>query len=167
MITNYLSPLEFVVSVKRLPNVEFFTQSIVIPSISLQPIEQASPLKNIPISGDRISYGDLPLSFIIDEDMTNYLEIFDWIKALTFPENTSQYKELTDTEEGEGEGVTSDISIVLMNSHKNQNLEINFKDCFPLNLSDVVLDTTQPDLIYPSATVTFSYNNYTIKKIGS
>lgn len=162
MITNYLSPLEFVVSVKRLPNIQFFTQQVIIPSLSVQTMDQVNPLKPIPLPGDRLTYGDLPLSFIVDESMNNYIEIFNWMKGLSFPENTDQYKAIESSEYG----IYSDISIVVMNSHKNPNLDITFKDCFPLNLSDVLLDTTQQDVIYPQATVTFTYNNYTITQLG-
>jgi hypothetical protein len=162
MITNYLSPLEFVVSVKRMPNVQFFTQKASIPSISLNPIERPTPFKPLYETGDRLTYGDLNLSFIIDEGMNNFIEVFNWMHGIAFPDNFDQYKNL---ETGEF-GTRSDISIVIMNSHKNPNIEIAFKDCFPTNLSDVLLDTTSTDVQYPEANVTFSYNSYTIKKLS-
>jgi hypothetical protein len=156
-----MSPIEFVVSVKRLPNVQFFTQAVNIPSLSMQPIEQPNPFKPIPIPGDRLSYGDLPLTFIIDESMNNYIEVFNWLKGLSFPENFDQYKNLKESEYG----LLTDISIVIMNSHKNPNIEMQFKDCFPVSLSDVTLDTTQSDVIYPQATVTFTFTNFTITQL--
>lgn len=161
MITNFLSPLEFVVSVKRLPNVQFFTQSLTIPSFTIQPIEQPSPFKPIPVPGDRATYGDLPMSFIVDESMSNYIEVYNWMKGLSFPNDFNQYKSLDNSEYG----LLTDISVVVMNSHKNPNIEIQFKDCFPVNLSDVVLDTTQSDLIYPQATVTFTFKDFTITQL--
>lgn len=161
MITNFFSPLEFVVSVKRLPNVQFFTQAVNLPSFSIQQIDQPTPFKPIPVAGDQAGYGDLPLSFIIDENMNNYIEVYNWMKGLSFPENFDQYKNLDTSEYG----LLTDISIVIMNSHKNPNIDIQFKDCFPVNLSDVVLDTTQSDVIYPQATVTFTFKDFTITKL--
>ena len=161
MIPNFMSPLEFVVSVKRLPNVQFFTQSVNIPGVSLQFIEQPNPFKPIPVPGDKISYGDLPLSFIIDESMNNYIEVFNWMKGITFPDNYDQYKDLKNSEYG----ILTDISIVVMNSHKNPNIEIQFQDCFPVSLSDVTLDTTQTDIVYPQATVTFTFKSFTITQL--
>jgi hypothetical protein len=162
MITNYLSPVEFIVSVERLPHVQFFTQSVTIPSLSLAPIDKPSPFKPIPVPGDRVSYSELPLSFIIDEQMSNFIEVFNWIKGLGFPETFDQYRNLKNSEAG----LLTDISIVIMNSHKNPNIEIQFKDCFPTGLSDVVLDTTQTDIIYPQATVSFAFLNYSIRQIS-
>jgi hypothetical protein len=161
MITNFFSPLEFVVSVKRLPNVQFFTQSVNIPSFSMQLIEQPNPFKPIPIPGDRAVYGDLPISFIVDESMNNYIEVYNWMKGLAFPDNFNQYKNLDNSEYG----IYTDISIVVMNSAKNPNIEFQFKDCFPVSLSDVTLDTTQSDLIYPQATVTFTFKDFTITQL--
>jgi hypothetical protein len=161
MITNFLSPLEFVVFVKRLPNVQFFTQSVNIPSFSMQLIEQPNPFKPTPVPGDRVVYGDLQISFIVDESMNNYIEVYNWMKGLTFPNEFNQYKNLDDSEYG----IYTDISIVVMNSHKNPNIEFLFKDCFPVSLSDMTLDTTQSDLIYPQATVTFAFKDFTITQI--
>jgi hypothetical protein len=161
MITNYLSPLEFVVSVKRLPNVQFFTQKAAIPGISLQPIERATPFKPLYETGDRLTYNELNLSFIIDERMDNFIEIFNWMHGIAFPQTFDQYKNLASSEEG----LRSDISIVVHNSNKNPQIEIHFKDCFPINLGEVSLDTTLSDLQYPEATVTFTYNSYSIKQL--
>ena len=161
MITNFLSPLEFVVSVKRLPNVQFFTQSVNIPSFSMQIVEQPNPFKPVPVPGDRAVYGDLPISFMVDESMNNYIEVYNWMKGLVFPDNFNQYRNLDNSEYG----IYTDISIVVMNSHKNPNIEFQFKDCFPVSLSDVTLDTTQSDLIYPQATVTFTFKDFTITQL--
>lgn len=161
MIPNYMSPLEFVVSVKRLPNVQFFTQAVSIPNVSLQFTEQPNPFKPIPVPGDKLTYGDLPLTFILDESMSNYIEVFNWMKGLGFPNNYDQYKNLKDSEYG----IFTDISIVVMNSHKNPNIELQFQDCFPVSLSDVTLDTTQTDIVYPQATVTFTFKSFTITQL--
>jgi hypothetical protein len=161
MITNYLSPLEFIVSVRRMPNVQFFTQRAAIPSVAVIPVERPSPFKVIYDTGDKMSYGDLNLSFIIDEKMNNYLEVYNWMLGIAFPDEFAQYDEIT----GQLYGIKSDISVVIMNSHKNPNIEIIFKECFPINLSEITLDTTLTDVQYPEATATFAYNSFTITQL--
>lgn len=161
MVTNFMSPVEFAVVVKRLPNVQFFTQTINIPSVSMESISQPNPFKVIPVPGDRLSYGDLSLSFIIDEAMNNYIEVYNWIKGLTFPNNFNQNDDLKSSEYG----LLTDISIVIMNSHKNPNISISFEDCFPVSLSDITLDTTASDVVYPQATVTFTFKDFTITQL--
>lgn len=162
MISNYFSPLEFIVSVKKLPNVQFFTQAVNIPSLSISAIEQQTPFRPIMIPGRTLSYGELPISFIIDEEMENYIEVFNWLNSLAPTEDFSGYDDLYNSNDG---GHMTDISIVVMNSHKNPNIEFIFKDCFPTNLSDISLDTTQQDVVYPQATVNFTFTNLSIKKM--
>jgi hypothetical protein len=160
MITNYLSPLEFQVSIKRLPNVEFFVQKAQIPSLTATGVENPTPFNRTFQVPDKLTYGDFSLSFIIDEAMNNYLEIYSWLTAITGPQSYSQFKNINDSEFG----LISDITLLVMNSHKNPNMLIEFKNCFPTTLSSIDLDTTSQDVTYPEATVDFQYDYFTISK---
>lgn len=161
MITNYFSPLEFNITVKRLPNVEFFTQRVSIPGISSNPVIVPSPVNKFFETPDELQYNNLDLSFIIDENMKNYIEVFNWMTATSFPQNTDQFKRIKESKDG----LKSDISIVILNSHKNPSIRVDFKDCFPISLSEIIMDTTNQDLVYPEASVTFQYNWFEIKSL--
>ncbi len=163
MITNYLSPLEFQVTVKRLPEVEFFTQSLEIPSLTTAGIVVDNPFNYSHITPNKVTYSSLNLSFIVDESMKNYKSVFDWITGVSFPQNFNQFKTIENSEEG----LTSDVSIIIMNSNKNPNIIIHFKDCFPVSLSPVRLDTTSSQLIYPIATASFTYTYFTIEEYNN
>lgn len=158
MITNYLSPTSFFVSIDRLPNVEFFTQKVTIPDVSGNPQQLNSPLGILYDTPSQLIYSDLDVSFIVDEDMKNYLEILNWMEGMGAPENQTQYKNLKESERG----TRSDITIVLNNNHKNPNIKFNFKDCFPISISSVPLDITATDTNYVEATVAFRYTNFTV-----
>lgn len=162
MITNYLSPLEFQVTVKRLPDVEFFTQALEIPSLSTAGIMVDNPFNYTHITPNKVTYANLNLSFIVDESMKNYRSVFDWITGVSFPQDFNQFKTLENSEEG----LTSDVTIIMMNSNKNPNLVVHFKDCFPISLSPIRLDTTSPQLIYPTATASFTYTYFTIEQFN-
>jgi hypothetical protein len=162
LIQNYLSPLEFKVSIKRLPHVEFFMQRTEIPGISASPVDVPYPYNRVYQTPDKLSFANLDLTFMIDENMRNYLEIFDWMNGISFPRNFDEYKKINESDDGK----VSDITIQILNSHKNLNMEATFINCFPIGLSSVLLDTTQSDVIYPEATATFQYDSYSIKKIG-
>lgn len=161
MITNFFTPLEFLVTVKRLPNVEFYTQRAVIPGLSASAIPRPTLFNRVYETPDELVYNNFEFSFIIDENMNNFLEVFNWMTSITAPKNFDQYKQLKQSEDG----VMSDITIVVLNSKKNSSVRINFKNCFPISLSSVTLDTTQNDIVYPEATVTFQYDYYEIEKI--
>ena len=158
MITNYLSPLEFRILVQRLPNVSFFTQRVSIPDISASGIDQATPLNRIYQQPNSLTYSTLDLNFILDEEMNNYLEMFNWLKGITSPENYEQFNRQKDSEFG----LYSDITVTILNSHKNPKIEFTYKNCFPISLSSVQMDTTQPDITYPEATTTFQYDYFDV-----
>lgn len=163
LIPNYFTPLEFRITVKRLPYCEFFTQQTNIPNISVSPIVQPTRFNPVYQIGDIVTYGNLDLNFIIDEQMNNYTEIFDWMISAAFPQKHEQYQTLEKTTDGR----FSDIIITIMNSKKNSNIEITYVNCFPISLSDVQLNTTDSDVIYPQAVATFQYDSFSIKKLTS
>ena len=163
MITNYLSPLEFQVTVKRLPEVEFFTQALEIPSLTTAGLVVDKPFNYTHITPNKVSYSNLNLSFIVDESMKNYKSVMDWITGVSFPQNYNQFKNVKDSEEG----LTSDISIIMLNSNKNPNIIVNFIECFPISLSPIRLDTTAQQLIYPTAIASFTYTYFTIEQFNN
>lgn len=162
MITNYLSPISFKVIIERLPNVEFFTQRVNIPGLSMSAPEQLSPIHKIYQTGDRIEYADLDLSFIVDENMENYREILEWMEGLGNPQNSKQRSDLIASKEG----MRSDISIVIENSSRNGNIAYTFTEAFPTSLTGIPLDVTNTDVIPPEVSVTFRYTNMSFKKIS-
>ena len=163
IVPNFFSPLEFRVTIKRLPNVEFFTQRSMIPSISTNPIVQPTRFNPVYRTPDTVNFSNLDLTFIVDEDLNNYTEIFDWMISSAFPENHNQFKQISDSEEG----LLSDISVIIMNSKKNSNIEVSYKNCFPISLSDIQLNTTDQDVTYPEVTATFQYDTFSIKRLTS
>lgn len=155
-IPNYLSPLEFKVTIDRLPNVEFFTQQTNIPGISSSPVMVPTRFNKTFHQGDEIEFSDLDFTFILDEAMKNYQEIFNWIIALNFPDNHGQYNAIS-------ENLLSDISIIVLNSKKNPNLKFTFTNCFPTSLGDVTLNTTETDVQYPQVTASFKYDSFSME----
>ena len=161
MITNYLSTGGFDIKVARLPNVEFFAQKLLLPGVSANPVEMQTPLRSMYNVPDRLRFADFDLSFIIDENMENYREVFAWLEGIGTPDNFNQYKNLQQSQEG----LVSDITVLLLNSHKNPNIRFNFINCFPIGLTPVSLDMSQQDIRYAEATVTLRYDAFTIEKL--
>lgn len=162
---NFLSPLNFNFRLKRAPNLNFFIQKINLPGISFPSITETNPFVNIPIAGDHLQYGDLSVTFKVDEDLNNYLEIHNWIRALTFPDNFTEFANISKNPEYTGEGVTSDLTLIISNSVKIPNYEVQFRNAYPTSLSALSFQTTDTTVEFISATVTFKYLMYDIVKI--
>lgn len=161
MITNYLSTGGFDITIPRLPNVEFFSQKIVLPGVDASPIERSGPLSTVFDTADRLRYTDFDLSFIIDENMNNYLEIFNWMQGITAPETTAQYKALAES----NDGITSDVTVLILNSHKNANVSVTFLNAFPVGLTPISLEMNNTDVTYAEGTVTFRYDRFNIQQL--
>jgi hypothetical protein len=162
MINNYLSAAGFKIVFKRLPHVEFFSNKILLPSVTTNAVKTDTPLRAYYSTGDHLAYADLDLTFIIDENMKNYREIYDWLKGIGSPDTLEQYDQLADSQDG----TVSDITVLILNSHKNPNLEVTFKNAMPIGLTPVSLDLSNQDVLYPEATVTMRYDAFDIKEIG-
>lgn len=161
---NFLSPLGFKFVLTRAPAIEYFVQTVNVPSLNLSPANVPSPFVKMPFAGDHIDFGDLSLSFKIDEDFKNYLEIYNWIKGLGFPDSFQQYSNVANSTAA-GEGVYSDATLIILTSSKNPNIEIRFKNIYPYSLDSVQFDTTQTDVEYVSTTVSFKYQSFDLNII--
>ncbi len=153
---NFLSPLGFKFSIKKTPHVNYFVQSVSLPGVSLGSANMPSPFVRIPIAGDHIGYGDLQITFKIDEDMANYLEIFNWIKQIGFPDNFDQY---------DPAGVYSDATLTILSSAMNAKFEVNFVDMYPTDLGGFNFNTVAADVDYVETIATFRFRTFNINRL--
>ena len=87
---NYLSPIGFLFVLDKAKKVSFLCQKAEIPEITLGKVDiPTRGMVPIPIDGN-IQYGNLNLEFIVDEDLRNYMEIHNWIRALGIPEDAQE-----------------------------------------------------------------------------
>ena len=123
-----------------------------------------TPFIRMPIAGDHINYGDLQLTFKVDENMKNYLELYNWITAIGFPDNFDQHKAVDPkyVSYGSGEGVYSDATLMILSSAMNPIHEITFIDAFPVALTDFQFDSRAMDVEYIEATATFRFRKFNI-----
>ena len=162
---SFLSPLGFKLQIKKLPTVNYFIQSVNIPSVSLGTADAETPFVKIPFPGTKLTFGNLQVTFKVDEDMKNYMEIYDWLKGVGFPDNFAQYTNVAGAALASGDGVYSDISLIVMTSAMNPNMEVTFFDCFPVDLSELNFDSTSADVEYITATVSFANRRFDIKTL--
>ena len=162
---NFLSPVGFKFTLAKEPKVSFFCNSASIPEITLGNTVQPSYLKDIDIPGEKLTYGDFSLRFLVDENLENYMKMHNWLTGLGFPETTQQFKTLT-TDDVTGEGALdqqfSDASLHILNSNFRDVAIVKFRDLFPVSLSSLEFDASEADVQYFTADVTFKYTIYDI-----
>lgn len=150
---NFLSPLGFQLKLERFEGVDFFCQSAGIPEIQMPFTEVPTRFRSFPVTpGGGVTYGDLTLQFIVDEDLVNYKSIHDWIRKNGGAEDHSP----DEIEFSQGE-------LFITTSHYNVNHIISFERLFPVALTGLTMDATQTDTEYFTAQVTFKYTEFKIK----
>ena len=187
---DYASPTQFKFSILKLPKVEYFCTSVNIPGISLggNP-SQATPLKDIPLPGDKLNYEPLSMTFLVDENLENFQEIHGWLVGLGFPRDHTEFRNLlssgndrfptrnatnVSTEAGKTKfaaadtGPTlSDATLTVLSRKNNAQVEVRFRDVYPTGLTGLAYNQQAADVDYLTATVSFSYTIYDFANVGS
>ena len=145
---NFLSPNGFRFALRRSPQVAFFCNQANIPDMTLGVATQATYLKDIPVPGDKIEFGDLNLRFLVDEDLGNYMEIQKWIRGLGYPDNLREFELLEAQAEVFGrysndqDNIYSDGTLSILSSNLVPKFQIFFRNLFPYSLSIMTFDAT-------------------------
>ena len=179
---DYASPTQFRFGIHQLPKVEFFTVSANLPGISAGTAIYATPFKDIPTMGEKLTYENLSISFIVDEYLENYISLHNWMVGIGFPEKREQFRTFRDvTSDTPASGKTpptdlvgkaipdiamySDAFLQILSNKNNPILEVNFENTFPISLSALDFTQTATDVEYIVATAEFAYQIYEIKTL--
>ena len=168
---NFLSQVGFKFALKRSPKTAFFCNQANIPDLTLGIAEQPTYLKNIPVPGDKLEFGDLNLRFLVDEDLGNYMEIQNWLRGLGFPEDAGEFADLEERDplyqaggfgqfKRTGKKVYSDGTLQILSSNLVPKFQVVFKDLWPYSLTTMQFDATDTDIEYFTAEVGFKYTIY-------
>jgi len=159
-----LSPNGFMFTINKLPEINFFCQQVNLPGITLGAPEFGNPFNVAPIPGETLTYDTLDVQFLVDENMQNYRSIYNWIVALGFPENYSQYLTFVNAADlqrtSELAKNYSDASLVVLGSNNNPIQTIQFHDAFPISLTSLTFQSTNQDVNYLVGSATFRYGYY-------
>lgn len=185
---DYASPTQFKFQITKLPKVEFFCTNVNLPGVELSSITQPTPFVDLPIPGTKIQYGQLNMSFLVDENLENYQEIHGWIRGMGFPDDYKEFRDLADTvndrfpgasnshstEPGKvkygatrGNAILSDATLIVLTSKNNPIVEARFKSLYPISISGLDFNQQADDVQYLSSTVTFNYSAYDFANVNA
>ena len=171
---NYLSPIGFVFILEKARKVSFLCQKAELPTMSISEIVVPTPgFVQLPIPDGQATYANLNIEFVVDEDLENYMQIHNWMRAISTPEeyeerfqwiddNTYDPNLSTDT----ARTFVSDASLQVLNNNNVANFDVTFKDAFPVALSSLPFDVTSGDNAYFTATATFRYTLYEVRNVN-
>lgn len=146
---NFLQPTGFCVIIERsFGNLKFFAHTVSHPGATGAAAEMAVPrVQRLPLPPDTINYGELTISLILDEDLTCYKEVLDWMEGITYGTRETTYH---------------DIQVIILTSHNNSNVTIKYKNCIPTQVGNIELTSTAGDVTYLNFDATFRFTEYEI-----
>ena len=153
---NFLNPIGYLLKLEKFEGVDFFCQSVNIPDVSMPTTEVASPFRNLPIiPGGGVTFGDFSVRFIVDEDLVNYYSIHKWMRDVG---NADQMQRTTAKDDMLTLG-----QLHIVTSQYNPAFVVEFRDLFPVSLSNLQFDATISDVEYITAEVTFKHQQFFIR----
>ena len=169
---NFLAPVGFKFNLQRSPGTAYFCNQANIPDITLGITEQPTYLRQIPTPGDMMDFGDLNIRFLVDEDLTNFMEIQKWMRGLGFPESVQEFRDLEASGvvprkdfKNSGQDIYSDGTLQILSSNLVPKFNVNFKGLFPTSLTTLVFDATDTDIEYFTADANFKYTSYNLTNL--
>lgn len=158
---DFLNGTNFVVVVDKFKGIVFFTNEVTIPGMSLEHPLQPNPFADIKRVGDRIQYDQLSLNFKVNEDLSNWRELVDWMRGVTFPDNYDQYRLATSPSEKEA-SLFTDITVTVLSNFKKPILNLVFKNCLPASLGGFTFSSTDTDIATVGCDISFNFEDIDI-----
>jgi hypothetical protein len=133
----------------RAPNVQYFLQSFAIPAITVPEVPINRGRARVYAAGDMIEYDPLTVTMLVNEDMDNFQEMFDWLHRQV-TSNTMEDK-------------FDDMTIYILSSKSNVNKTITFTNVFPTTIGNINFSSLDGDVVYATLDVTFRYDGFTFE----
>ena len=183
---DYASPTQFRFGIHQLPKVEFFTIGCNLPGINMGDAVFPTPFKDIPVMGDRLTYENLTINFIVDEHLENYRSLHEWMVAIGFPKDRKQFSDFRSNTSNTPEpppistsqdfadtkistsvsALFSDANLVVLSNKNNAIVQVLFRNLYPVALSGLQYAQDATDVQYLTATADFSYQIYEFSDVS-
>lgn len=160
--TDNASRSKYQVIFDRLPNVIFNATAVGFPSMTVGTAPINTPFKTMPFAGTTLEHGPFRMSFILNDDHSNYGEILHWMEGIAFTEKFQQYSDIE-----KGDGVYSDFTVTVFSNANVPVARYRFTDAFPNTLSDLDFDS-QDDTDGPiMVNTSFEFMLFKLEPVGS
>jgi hypothetical protein len=143
---------------------------ITLPGLSTSEIPVNNPFVELYAPGEKAIYDTLNITFLVDMELKAWLEVHDWLRALTFPTEYEEYKNLGSLNKFTTAAKSSlpqysDGSVTLLSASNVPYFKINFIDLFPIALSGFTISATDSPETVITADATFRFTYYNVEKL--
>ena len=182
-VYDYATGTQWRLAFNRLPKTTWFCTAANIPGISLGEAQYPTPMSDINLTGDKLTFETLNITFIVDEELQNYRELWDWMVGIGAPKSHDQWTSVLSEGDGavrqfgtndkdprtkltyEESNLYSDATLIVYNSKNMAKVNVQFKNMFPTSLSALEYSQELTDVEYFHATATFRYLYYEFETV--
>jgi hypothetical protein len=182
-VYDYATGTQWRLVFNRLPKTTWFCTAANVPGITLGEAQYATPMTDMIVTGDKLTFETLNITFIVDEELQNYRELWDWLVGMGSPVKHSQWQ--TTLAQGDGavrqfgtpdadsrtkttyeeSNLYSDSTLIVYNSKNKAKVNVQFKNMFPTSLSALEYSQELTDVEYFHATASFRYLYYEFETV--
>jgi hypothetical protein len=143
---NELRDINFKMVLDDLPNVEYYTQDVSLPAMSLDAPRMASPYIDWQTGGSKMSFEPLNLTFIVDEDLKNVVELYKWMYKIQLTNEPEKYFKSS--------------TLHILDGNKETTTRIYFRNMIITNVSGFQLSSKSSEATPIDTTVSFVYSYF-------
>ena len=187
-VFDYSQSNQFKVYIPIFPLTEWFVVSCNVPRVTMGQGVVPTPLVDYPIVGEKLTYDQFSMTFLVDEKLENYMEIHNWLINMAPPQDQNQFMATTseyviptgqntsfypvgNANSQTSTGSTSDrqlycdITLFILSSKNNAVATVVMRDAFPVSISSLDYSQQDSDTNYVQCNVSFAYPFYTLKSV--
>jgi hypothetical protein len=159
--TNYLQASKFLITFDRIPNVQYFCQEVNLPGLQIPISVIHTPLLDFQSPGTKIQYSPFVMTFNVNEDISNWKEMYDWFLSMASPTGFQERNYLAEKNSKKTTGkLYSDITLTVLSALNNPIVKVRFVETFPISLTDIQFDTKSSAENIITATCTFNFDYF-------
>jgi hypothetical protein len=150
--TNLLQPTKYTVTFPEISDTVYFCQKANIPGVTMAALPHPTPNLDLYVAGTKIEYGTFDITFLVNEDLSAWLDLYTWIKTIT--------TDMRGYVKTNGQAV-----LTVYSNQNNPKLRVKLVNIFPLTLSDIEFDTTLSAEEHLLCSASFRYDYFEIEKL--
>lgn len=158
--TNQFQTTKFTFIIPELPFASYFCQSATFPGVSTSEVLVPTPFSETYRHGDKLIYDPLVITFIVDEDLRNWEETYNWPRGLTYPHRFPEYQYQ------KKKGLYYDGTLTINKNSNLPNIRFKFTNVHPTSLGPFTVATTDDANMIVIADLTLRYDLFEVERIG-
>lgn len=143
-----------------LPNVTYTLNEVNLPGLSINNPTVSNIFNTTWRGADSATFDQLTINFLVQENLANYFEIHDWMRAISFPDSFQDRQDLA-----KFGGVDSYGMLTLNNSYNRPLFRFHFRNVMPNSLTGLNLMASDANELF--ATASFNYTIYRRETVSS